>query len=354
VRQQRVALAFDERPILAGEAVVLAPTHFVEGVVEVPHDVELVVNHPRIGDVLRDRVEERLPHIHGHQLDAAGLARPQPLKEEVEIFFAASATADPDRTATIQVADDDAVVVPLADRDLVHADNAGSGDPRSGDLLRHVDLVEVLHGAVMQSLDVSDRLVGHLPAQRSDVHRVALRIAGILRQPFHVFYKHCLAPWAVDPPAFELDVDAPTGDRQIPDAAGPFVVATPASVAAAGAGRRFFRRQRMMTRANRSPKTPRSFELATKPGSENSSRIDVGIFIRAPHQRLEKRDSFSRPRKARRALLRKPFRGRCYENDPLKPAMSQKRLSGSIDIRIIKEKFEDYVEKYEDYFKLNR
>jgi hypothetical protein len=34
-----------------------------------------------------------------------------------------------------------------------------------------------------------------------------------------------------------------------------------------------------MTRAYRSPKTPSNLALATKPGTVNKARIDLGLFI---------------------------------------------------------------------------
>lgn len=174
-----------------------------------PHDVKLVVDDLDFRDVLLDRVEERPPHVHRRELDAAGLPHTQLFEEEVEIFLFASTAAHPDGPAAVEVADNDAVVVTLADRDLVNTDHAGRWHPCPSDLLPHVDLVEVLDRAVMQPLDLADGFVGHLSAQGSYVHREALRVARVLCQPVETLYEHSTAPGAVHPPALELEVDAP-------------------------------------------------------------------------------------------------------------------------------------------------
>ncbi len=148
----------------------------------------------------------------------------------------------------------------------------------AGHLLPHVDLVEVLHRAVVQALQLGHRLVRHLPAERADVHRVPLREARVLRQPVEPLYVHATAPSTVDAPALELDVDPPPGHREVASAVRPLVVTAPRAQAALSASRSFFRRRSTMTRAYRSPNTPTSCDRATKPGNENSARMDPGAF----------------------------------------------------------------------------
>ena len=149
------------------------------------------------------------------------------------------------------------------------------------DLLAHVDLVEVLHRAVVQALELGHRLVGHLPAERAHVHREPLREARVLRQPVEALYVHAAAPPAVDAPPLELHPDPPAGHREVASAAGPLVVPAPAPATTLPATRSFFRRRRRMARAYRSPKTPPSCACATKPDSEKSARIDLGAFTGA-------------------------------------------------------------------------
>jgi hypothetical protein len=96
-------------------------------------------------------------------------------EEAVEIGLGAPLAAHPHRTSTLEVAHHDAVVVALTDRDLVDADGPWRGHPGALDLLLHVDLVEVLHRGLVQVLQLGDRLVGHLTAERAHVHRVRVR-----------------------------------------------------------------------------------------------------------------------------------------------------------------------------------
>src|SRR3990172_7493355 len=280
-REQGVALPLDEGPVLAGEPAVLAAAYLVERIREVAHDVELVEDDAGVGCVPRQRVAEGLPHVHRGELDARRLLRTQRREEEIEVRLGAALAAHPDRPAAVEVAHHDAVVVALADGDLVDADGPRRGHPGAGHLLLHVDLVEVLHRAVVQALQLGHRLVRHLPAEATHVHRVPLREARVLRQPVEPLYVHAAAPRTVDPPPLELQVDPPPGHRQVPYPAGSLVVPGAAAPAALPASRGFFRRRRRMTRVYRSPKTPASCAKATKPGSEKSARIVVGAFTGA-------------------------------------------------------------------------
>ena len=201
--------------VLAGEASVLAAPDLVEGVAEVAQDVELVEDDAGLGRVALERVAERTPHVHHRELDAAGLLRSQRGEELVEVLFATTLPAEPDRPHPLQVADDDAVVVPFPDGDLVHADRPRRRRARAGQLLLHVELVEVLHRAVVQMLDLGHRLVGHVATELADVKREALRVARILRQPVELLYEHGAAPRAPHAPALELEVDAPVGGTNV-------------------------------------------------------------------------------------------------------------------------------------------
>src|SRR6266545_4997506 len=142
--------------------------------------------------------------------------------------------------------------------------------------LGRVPLQRVAEG--LPHLQLGHRLVRHLPAERADVHHVPLREARVLRQPVEPLYVHAAAPPAVDAPAFELDVDPPPGHREVAGAVRLLVVTAPRAQAALSASRSFFRRRSTMTRAYRSPNTPASCERATKPGNENSARMDLGAF----------------------------------------------------------------------------
>src|SRR6266536_580851 len=277
-RKQGVALPLDEGPVLAREPAVLAAAHLIERIRVASHAVTLAEDDAGLGRVPLQRVAEGLPHVHRGELDARRLLRAQRGEEEIEVRLGAALAAHPDRPAAVEVAHHDAVVVALADGDLVDADGPRCGHPGAGHLLRHVDLVEVLHRAVVQALQLGHRLVRHLPTERADVHRVPLREARVLRQPVEPLYVHAAAPPAVDAPALELDVDPPPGHREVAGAVRLLVVTAPRAQAALSAARSFFRRRSTMTRAYRSPNTPARCERATKPGNENSARMDLGAF----------------------------------------------------------------------------
>lgn len=233
------------------------------------------------GGVLRERVAEGLPHVHRGELDDRALLRAQHGKEDVQVGLGASPAAHPDRPAALEVAHHHAVVVTLADGDLVDADGPRRGKPGLRDLLLHVDLVEILHRAVVKALQLGHRLVRHLVAERAHVHGEALGVARVLRQPVEPLYVHAAAPRAVDPPALALEVDPPAGHREVAGPAGPLVVAAATAVTALRAHGGFFPLRSTITRAYRSPKTPPSAEAATKPGSEKRDRIDLGFFMRS-------------------------------------------------------------------------
>lgn len=249
VGEQGVALSLDEGAVLGGEAAVLAAADGVERVAEVAHDVELVEDDTRVWCMAPERGAKGLPHVHCGELDACRLFGTQRGKEEVHVGFGAALAADPDWPPSIEVADDDAVVVPLPDGNLVHADRPRRGPAGAGHLLLHVDPVEVLDRAVVEALRLSHGRVGHLAAECPHMHREALRDAWVLRQPVEAFYEHVPAPRAVDPNALELDIDAKPASRKVAGPAGAFVVAPAAPVSTLLANRCFFRRRNIRTRA---------------------------------------------------------------------------------------------------------
>jgi len=98
---------------------------------------------------------------------------------------------------------------------------------------------------------------------------------------------HAVAPWAVDTPAFELQVDAPAGNREISYSQDFFVVSPPAPVSTVRTDSCFFRLLSWMTRAYRSPNKPTNFDAAVKPGNAKSARIDLGFFIAQPNRKMK-------------------------------------------------------------------
>jgi hypothetical protein len=116
----------DEAPVLAAEAGVFGLADLVERLAEMAHDVEFVEQDRRLRRFVRRDITERLPHVHHDELDFAALPEPQLGVEPCHAGLRTIFAAEPDRPLANQVADRDAIVVALADRDLVDADRLGS------------------------------------------------------------------------------------------------------------------------------------------------------------------------------------------------------------------------------------
>ena len=96
-------------------------------------------------------------------------------------------------------------------------------------------------------------------------------------QPVEARYEHATAPQAVDPKPLELDLDPQPACREVAGTAGAVIIAPATPVSTLRAAGSLFRRRTTKTLAERSPKTPRSREAATKPGSTKRARSDVGL-----------------------------------------------------------------------------
>jgi len=111
------------------------------------------------------------------------------------------------------------------------------------------------------------------------MHGKALAIARILRQPVKMFYMHAAAPRTTDTPAVKLQVDSPSGNREITHPQNLLVVTRPAAMTTVRTDGCFFRLLSWMTRAYRSPNTPANFGAAVKPGKTKRDRIVLGLFM---------------------------------------------------------------------------
>jgi hypothetical protein len=94
--------------------------------------------------LLERGIAEGLPHVHDGHADLPAFLGAEPGEELVQARLGTVLAAEPDRSPPLQVADDDAVAVPLADGDLVDADEPWRGAPGPAELFLHVLLVEVL------------------------------------------------------------------------------------------------------------------------------------------------------------------------------------------------------------------
>src|SRR5262249_54951397 len=117
------------------------------------------------------------------QADWAALFRTQPGKELVQTLLGAVLAPEPDRSSAEQVADHDAVGVPLADGDFVDADDPGSRCPRPTKLRP-----QVLHLQGLAGLPIETQFAGYLAAGRgatasADVEGEAFGVEGVGGQP---------------------------------------------------------------------------------------------------------------------------------------------------------------------------
>jgi len=90
---------------------------------------------------------------------------------------------------------------------------------------------------------------------------------------------HAATPRAIDTPAFKLQVDSPSGHRQVAYPQQLLVVTPPAPLTTVTTDGCFFRRLSWITRLYRSPNFPSNFDAVVKPGNANSARIVLGFFM---------------------------------------------------------------------------
>jgi len=122
VGQQRIALALDELALFVIDALVLAASDPIQGIGQMAHDVELVIDDLRLGDILERCVPERFPHVHHRKCDRAAALRAHLIKERLQILFGSATAPEPDRSSLIQIRHHQPISVASADRELVDAD----------------------------------------------------------------------------------------------------------------------------------------------------------------------------------------------------------------------------------------
>src|SRR5712692_7351551 len=121
------------------------------------------------------------------------------MQVRIHARFGAILPAEPDRPVPLQIADHDAVGVPLADRDLVDADRAWRWRPCSLELLLHVLLVEFLDGAPIQVQLAGDVLDRRGPTAPAHKERKALGVEGVVGEPRQLLLLHFAATPAAAP-----------------------------------------------------------------------------------------------------------------------------------------------------------
>src|SRR5262249_13732484 len=269
VRQQRVPLPLDETPVLPAQAGILPFAHLFQRFPQVAEDVELVVEDRGLRGIplLGGGGAERLPHVHNRQTDFAAFGGAQPGEELVQALLGAVLAAEPDGPAPVQVADHDAVLVALADADLVDADHPGSGVAGPAELFAHVLLVQLLDGVPVEEEFLGHVLDGSLATAPAHEEGEPLGVQRVVGEPVPPFALHAPAPHTLDPAQGVGEVDTFVATGEVASAAGALVVGGPRNLPAGTTGRFFRLRRRAMRTARGSPKTPWTLGWGTKPGN---------------------------------------------------------------------------------------
>ena len=277
-----------------------------------PHDVELVEQDRRLWRLVAGHVAEWLPHVHHDKLDFAGLLGSQPSVELHHAGLRAVIAAEPNRPLADQVADHDAIVVALANRDLIDADRPGSWRAGALDLGAHVLHLQKLDRVPVELQllrDVTDR---SLPAAAPDIQRKALGEARIVRQEIQLLALHGGAGAARHAPHLEFQDNAEPDARQVANPPHPPVVPPCLPLTAAIADGFFERRSSLTTRTSGSPNTPRTVACARKPANEYPSDRRC---CQLPSCAMLHHAGFRR-----RSKPQKPYNHACFRSyDPSKP-----------------------------------
>ena len=157
-----------EASILAGDAFVFRSANGVERVAEMLDDVEPVEQDRGLRHVTLRRFAKRLPHVHRRKLDFPAGFLAQERIEQIHVGFRAPFAAEPNGAACNEIADNDAIGMPLLDRDLVNADDARLW-MTGHQLLAHVNLVELLDGLPIEMHQPRNILDRHRAAQTADL-----------------------------------------------------------------------------------------------------------------------------------------------------------------------------------------
>ena len=168
-----------------------------------------------------------------------------------------------------EIADDDAIRVPRADREPIDADDRGSrAGPARSELLLHVQFVEFLDGVPVEVQVLGDVLHGWARSDRSGRHGTAkgMSVAWVVGQEGERLPLHRATARAGHAPDLEVEVDPQVAAGEIPNAAAPAVVPPALHPAAGPTGGFFDRRVRVMIRAWGSPKIPVTVGLGRNPG----------------------------------------------------------------------------------------
>lgn len=278
VGEQGVALAFDEAPILLTQAEILLSANLIDGVVKVADDMELIVNDLDMG-TKADDFGKRLPHIHHRKSDFLSFVRTQAAKEKFKILFLASTPPKPNGTLSLQIADNDPILMAFTNGNLIDADGSGSGHPGSIHQFLKILLLQILDRLPVKSQQGSHPRNGLFPAHPAHFHGETTGKVRIGSQPLQPLGLHLATARTIHPSNVQFQVNPSASTIQIPDLPRPFVVKTPQAASTTTANRFFARRINRMTRACGSPHIPFSRSNARNPGNRYKSDKVCPFFM---------------------------------------------------------------------------
>ena len=209
---------------------------------------------------------KRLPHVHHRKSYLLAFLWSQPGKELIHALFRTVFTTKPDRAAAQKITDNDPIGVPLAYGNFVHPNDLGSWNTNPAQLLAHVLLVQLFDSLPIQVRFLSHVFDRHRPATPPHKEPKPLAVKRIVREPIELLLLHFLAPRAIDPTYFDVQIDSIISTPQVADPTALAIVPSPLDMTAGTANRFFPRRCSCNTRAFGSPKIPCTVEPGRKPG----------------------------------------------------------------------------------------
>jgi hypothetical protein len=130
----------------------------------------------------------------------------EPGEELVQAGLSTVLAAEPDGASPLQVTDDDAILVTLADGDLVDADDARRWATGSTQLLRHALLFQFLDSKPVEMQFLGHGLNGAFPSALAYEESKPIGVERVVCQPLQLLALHA-ALAAPDPANRELQVN---------------------------------------------------------------------------------------------------------------------------------------------------
>src|SRR4030067_3744364 len=262
--EQRVFLAFNKLTVFAGQSCIFALSHFVQGLVQMPHDMKLIVKDGSLRCMLADGVFKSLPHVHNCKPYFPGFLKPQFFIEEIHAFFRTVFATKPNRSLPLKVAYYDAIDVAFANRNFINTDYLWTWASGTTEFLPHVLFFEFLDG-----LPVKVQFPGHVfnrlgTAPLADIEGKALGVEWIIRKKLKLLLFHLMATKTINALNLKFDVPAPVTTGKITNLSLLTVLESSVNPVAGSADCFFPCRMSLMTKALESPKIPDTLRCGLK------------------------------------------------------------------------------------------